>query len=329
RSGCDRAPSSVMSVPPQGPEQARPDQPAGPSRPGGPVPPAPGGQQPPQQQPPQRPDEGHETARRRSANRIIDTSSGRDDGLNKCPRCGSAEIQYSLTAKALVCAYCRHSWNEENAERAFGLDSAIAELRGHTMASGTQDVRDDLSTVTLKCQGCGAAVAINVDQALQARCQWCRQPLSIGSQIANGAVPDAVPRWSSTSTRSCRPAATGAARPCRSARRSPTARSPTRCCRSSSPARRRSSASTASPRSGAPSPTAGSSRSTSPRTCWACTSRTSWSTATCTPCCRAPARSPRASTRSPTAAATTSAPRPTTTRTSTASNGPSTCWSTI
>src|SRR5699024_9459080 len=181
-----------MSVPPRGPEQARPDQPAGPSRPGGPVPPAPGGQQPPQQQPPQRPDEGHETARRRSANRIIDTSSGRDDGLNKCPRCGSAEIQYSLTANAPVCAYCRHSWNEENAERAFGLDSAIAELRGHTMASGTQDVRDDLSTVTLKCQGCGAEVVINVDQELQARCHWCRQTLSISSQIPNGAVPDAV-----------------------------------------------------------------------------------------------------------------------------------------
>ena len=182
-----------MSVPPQGPEQARPDQPAGPSRPGGPVPPAPDGQPPQPQQPPmQRPDERHETARRRSANRIIDTSSGRDDGLNKCPRCGSAEIQYSLTAKALVCAYCRHSWNEENAERAFGLDSAIAELRGHTMASGTQDVRDDLSTVTLKCQGCGAEVVINVDQDLQARCHWCRQTLSISSQIPNGAVPDAV-----------------------------------------------------------------------------------------------------------------------------------------
>src|SRR5699024_759301 len=151
-----------MSVPPQGPEQAHPDQPAGPSRPGGPVPPVPGGQQPqsPQQPPPQRPDEGHENARRGTTNRIIDLSAGGDDGLNKCRRCGSAEIQYALTAKALDCAYCRHAWNEENAERAFGLDSAIAELRGHTMASGTQDVRDDLSTVTLKCQGCGAEVVI-------------------------------------------------------------------------------------------------------------------------------------------------------------------------
>ena len=133
-----------------------------------------------------------EAAMRHSSNRIIDTSSDADDGLNKCPRCGSAEIQYSLTEKALVCSYCRHTWNEEIAEEAFGLGSSIAELRGHTMASGTQDVREDLTTVTLKCQGCGAEIVINVEQQMQARCHWCRQTLSINSQIPNGAVPDAV-----------------------------------------------------------------------------------------------------------------------------------------
>jgi ribosomal protein S27E len=127
-----------------------------------------------------------------SDDRIIDTSSGRPDGLNKCPRCGSTEIQYSLTAKALVCSYCRHSWNEDNAEQKFGLDTSIADLRGHTMASGTADVREDLTTVTLKCQGCGAEVVINVEQQMQARCHWCRQTLSINSQIPGGAVPDAV-----------------------------------------------------------------------------------------------------------------------------------------
>jgi ribosomal protein S27E len=127
-----------------------------------------------------------------STDRIIDTSSGRDDGLNKCPRCGSTEIQYSLTAKALVCSYCRHSWNEDNAEQKFGLDTSIADLRGHTMASGTADVREDLTTVTLKCQGCGAEVVLNVEQQMQARCHWCRQTLSINTQIPNGAVPDAV-----------------------------------------------------------------------------------------------------------------------------------------
>ena len=66
-----------------------------------------------------------EAALKHSSNRIIDTSSGKDDGLNKCPRCGSSDIHYSLTAKALFCSYCRHTWNEENAEQAFGLDSSI------------------------------------------------------------------------------------------------------------------------------------------------------------------------------------------------------------
>ncbi|MDN5900114.1 MAG: TFIIB-type zinc ribbon-containing protein [Brachybacterium sp.] len=183
-----------MSVPPHGPDRAHPDQPARPPRPGGPVPPAPSGQQP--GQPPMLGDEAvadaAEAARRHAENRIIDTSSGQDDGLNKCPSCGSAEIQYSLTAKALVCSYCRHTWNEENAEQAFGLDSSIADLRGHVMASGTADVREDLTTITLKCQGCGAEVVINVDQDLQARCHWCRQTLSVNSQIPNGAIPDAV-----------------------------------------------------------------------------------------------------------------------------------------
>ncbi|MGO1506370.1 MAG: hypothetical protein ACTHWV_15555, partial [Brachybacterium sp.] len=161
-----------MSVPPQGPQWARPDQPDRQGKPaGGPVPPAPAGQplqpghpapgagdggftpsgtpgagqhaapqfpgapgpqaqQPGTQQPPQMlGDEAvagaAQAARKHSSNRIIDTSSSGTDGLNKCPRCGGTDIQYSLTAKALVCAYCRHSWNEENAEQAFGLDSSI------------------------------------------------------------------------------------------------------------------------------------------------------------------------------------------------------------
>ena len=112
-----------MSVPPHDPHGPQPDRPAGPDQPGGPVPPAPSGQQHPAGQPPMLGDEAvaeaAEAARRHAANRIIDTSSGQDDGLNKCPSCGSSEIRYSLTAKALVCSYCRHTWNEENAEQAF------------------------------------------------------------------------------------------------------------------------------------------------------------------------------------------------------------------
>ncbi len=94
--------------------------------------------------------------------------------------------------QALTCTYCRYQWNEANAEKTFGLDSAISELRGHTMASGTADVREDSSVVTLKCQGCGAEVVINADEQLQARCHWCRQTLSINTQIPNGSVPDAI-----------------------------------------------------------------------------------------------------------------------------------------
>lgn len=124
--------------------------------------------------------------------RIIDTSAGRSDGLSKCPSCGSTDIHYSITTGTLVCGYCRSEWNEDNAEQAYGLDSSIAELRGHTLASGTADIREDVTVMTLKCDGCGAEVVIRVEEELQARCHWCRQTLSVNTQIPNGAVPDAI-----------------------------------------------------------------------------------------------------------------------------------------
>ncbi len=125
--------------------------------------------------------------------RVVDTSSGRTDGLNKCPRCGSSETRYEISMRALVCMFCRHQWNEANAEEAFGLNTSIAGLQGHTLASGTRNIDEAAaSIITLKCQGCGAEVVIPVDETLQARCHWCRQTLSINTQIPNGAVPDAV-----------------------------------------------------------------------------------------------------------------------------------------
>lgn len=136
---------------------------------------------------------GAEQAARDAGHRVIDTSLGRTDGLTKCPSCGSSEIAYSITARALVCSYCRHSFNEAVAERAFGLDSPIDQLRGTTIASGSVDIQDDTATVvTLKCQGCGAEVVIPVQETLQARCHWCRQTLSVNTQVPNGAVPDAL-----------------------------------------------------------------------------------------------------------------------------------------
>ena len=127
-----------------------------------------------------------------TAERVINTASGKADGFDKCPRCGSTDIGYSLQHQALVCRYCRFEFNEKVAETAFGLDSPIEQLHGVVRGSGTHDIAVDNSVVTLKCQGCGAEVVIKANESLQARCHWCRQVLSINQQIPNGAVPDAV-----------------------------------------------------------------------------------------------------------------------------------------
>ncbi|NLT26537.1 MAG: TFIIB-type zinc ribbon-containing protein [Microbacteriaceae bacterium] len=93
----------------------------------------------------------------------------------------------------LICAYCRHEWNEASVEEKFGLDSAISELRGTVLASGASNAPESTDdVVTLKCQACGAEVVINTDMALQGRCHWCRHTLSINQQMPNGAVPDGL-----------------------------------------------------------------------------------------------------------------------------------------
>lgn len=127
-----------------------------------------------------------------SQNRVIDTSNGKTDGLDKCPTCGSSEIQYNHTSHSLQCMFCRAEWNEKNAEQTFGFDSAIKNLKGSTTGSGSGDIKTDATMVTIKCQGCGAEIVVNIDETMQSKCHWCRQVLSINTQIPNGAVPDAV-----------------------------------------------------------------------------------------------------------------------------------------
>ncbi len=123
---------------------------------------------------------------------VVDTSGKKANGFDKCPRCGSTDMGYSLSERALVCKYCRFQWNEERADTKFGFDSPVEQLSGTVLGSGARDIVVDDSVVTLKCQGCGAEVVIKTDEALQARCHWCRQVLSVNQQIPNGAVPDAV-----------------------------------------------------------------------------------------------------------------------------------------
>ncbi|WP_321181513.1 TFIIB-type zinc ribbon-containing protein [Mycolicibacterium sp.] len=124
---------------------------------------------------------------------VIQTTSDRTDGLNKCPRCGATDIVLDIKSSNLVCRYCRFAWSEKNAAELFNLNSPISELRGRQIGSGTGNIVPGVDeVVSFKCGACGAEVSIDTNHAVQARCHWCRNRLSVNEQIANGAVPDVV-----------------------------------------------------------------------------------------------------------------------------------------
>lgn len=115
------------------------------------------------------------------------------DGVNRCPKCGSTDIRPQPGTDALMCLFCRYSWSEARVEEKFGLGAGIADLKGVQLASGARDIDPAASgLMTLKCSGCGAEVVVNTATDLSARCHWCRHVLTINEQIPNGAVPDAV-----------------------------------------------------------------------------------------------------------------------------------------
>ncbi len=124
----------------------------------------------------------------------IDTSAQElKDGQNHCPKCGSTEIKQRPGTDQLICLYCRNEWTAERVEEAFGLGENIDQLEGTVVASGAQDIAADVSSmVTFKCTGCGAEVTVNTENAMTARCHWCRHVFGVNEQVANGAVPDAV-----------------------------------------------------------------------------------------------------------------------------------------
>ena len=123
----------------------------------------------------------------------VDTANAKGDGLTKCPRCGSAEIGPVPGTDQLRCAFCRYEWTTASFMASVGFDSPIDQLQGTVVTTGVGDIAADASNIiTLKCQGCGSEVVVNTESQLQARCHWCRQVLSIQTQIPNGAVPDAV-----------------------------------------------------------------------------------------------------------------------------------------
>ncbi len=122
--------------------------------------------------------------------KIVQTDTGAKDGQNKCPKCGATDISLNVNKGLLRCNFCRHEFEPE---KVTGLETDISKLEGQIIGSGAQDIIADVSEVlTFKCSSCGSEVVIDTASALQARCHWCRNTLSVNQQIPNGAVPDVV-----------------------------------------------------------------------------------------------------------------------------------------
>ena len=124
----------------------------------------------------------------------IDTTAEElKDGLNRCPKCGATDIRHKPGSDLLVCLYCRNEWHGQRVEEEFGFGEGLDELTGTVIASGAQDIAADAaSLMSFKCSGCGAEVTVNTENAMTARCHWCRHVFGVNEQVANGAVPDAV-----------------------------------------------------------------------------------------------------------------------------------------
>jgi DNA-directed RNA polymerase subunit RPC12/RpoP len=124
---------------------------------------------------------------------VIDTRNERlDDGVNRCPKCGSTEIQLRASAGMLICLFCRHQWSEARLDETVA-NGDLTTLTGTTVGSGASDIDTAADALmTMKCAGCGAEVVVNTAEQMGSRCHWCRHVLTVNEQIPNGAVPDAV-----------------------------------------------------------------------------------------------------------------------------------------
>ena len=128
--------------------------------------------------------------------KVIETNSDNVNGQDKCPKCGATDISFDVKTGKLRCNFCRY---EFEGEKAIGVVTDIDKLEGQVMTSGASDIEADSSdVVTLKCSSCGAEVVVDTSSAMQARCHWCRNTLSINQQVPNGAVADVVLPFSIT-----------------------------------------------------------------------------------------------------------------------------------
>ena len=111
------------------------------------------------------------------------------NGINRCPNCGASDVTLVPKTGKLKCNFCRSVFENKSANARGGVDKLV----GDDIGGGAADiVPDEKIIVTLKCPACGAEVVINTDEAVSARCHWCRHTLSLNEKMPNGAVPDLV-----------------------------------------------------------------------------------------------------------------------------------------
>ena len=125
--------------------------------------------------------------------KVVQTDADAKDGLTKCPSCGATDIALNVKTGSLRCHFCRHEWQQQAADEAFGFNADIGLLTGVTIGSGSSDIIPSTEEIlSFKCSACGAEVVIDTNNSTQARCHWCRNTLSMNQQIPNGAVPDMI-----------------------------------------------------------------------------------------------------------------------------------------
>lgn len=123
---------------------------------------------------------------------IIDYQRDAVAGLDKCPKCGGSEAAYDIEKGVLVCTSCRYGNPGKNVKERFGHRGRIDDLDGYISTASAAAPISDQVIVTVKCQGCGAEVAVNTAETLTEKCHWCRQVLSLNNRVPNGAVPDGI-----------------------------------------------------------------------------------------------------------------------------------------
>lgn len=106
----------------------------------------------------------------------------------RCSHCGSSDVAFDEKTGKLKCSYCRSLLDLELVND----NEDIAHLKGKIVGKGAEKIIDSKTMVTIKCTSCGSKITINTDEALSARCPWCRHILSIQDKLPNGAVPDMI-----------------------------------------------------------------------------------------------------------------------------------------